>query len=119
MFKPLLEDGVTLFCARWRTVVVVLSIACGTTSVSANDSHAQTLLAAIAKARVIDLSHTDYRSLYAVLALPVALLAFLALADTIERKVVRVADRDSLTLSRTTGRNFLGMDSLTGCVRFA
>ncbi len=46
MFKPLLK------------VVVVLVFACGTTSASANDSRAQTLLAAIAKARVIDLSHT-------------------------------------------------------------
>src|SRR5260370_16789668 len=45
MFKPLLK------------VVVVLVFACGTTSASANDSRAQTLLAAIAKARVIDLSH--------------------------------------------------------------
>src|SRR6266446_4255832 len=45
MFKPLLK------------VVVVLSIACGTSSAFANDSRAQTLLAAIAKARVIDLSH--------------------------------------------------------------
>jgi kynurenine formamidase len=46
MFKPLLK------------VVVVLVFACGTTSASANDSRAQALLAAIAKARVIDLSHT-------------------------------------------------------------
>ncbi len=58
MFKPLLEDGVTLFDARWRAVVVVLVLTCGTMSAFANDSRAQTLLAAIAKARVIDLSHT-------------------------------------------------------------
>src|SRR5881296_1817030 len=36
---------------------VMLVIACGTEPAFANDSRAQTLLAAIAKARVIDLSH--------------------------------------------------------------
>src|SRR5713226_1542992 len=58
MFKPLLKGSVTLFGAPWRAVVVGLSVACGTTSALANDPRAQTLLAAIAKARVIDLSHT-------------------------------------------------------------
>jgi len=57
MFKPLLKGSVTLFGAPWRAVVVGLSVACGTTSALANDPRAQTLLAAIAKARVIDLSH--------------------------------------------------------------
>src|SRR5882672_2669291 len=58
MFKPLLKDGVTLVGARQGTVVIVLVIACGASSALANDPRAQTLLTAIAKARVIDLSHT-------------------------------------------------------------
>ncbi|TMG73210.1 MAG: hypothetical protein E6H80_10235, partial [Betaproteobacteria bacterium] len=58
MFKSIQKHGMTLPGVRSRAVVVLLSIACGTTSALADDSRTRALLAAIARARVIDLSHT-------------------------------------------------------------
>src|SRR6266849_6673577 len=90
MFKPLLK------------VVVVLGLACGTTSASANDSRAQTLIAAIAKARVIDLSHTwDSKSPIASVNPPFSM----ALAATHGKTRGMFKDGDQLSVAaRLRGR---------------